>query len=107
MSGSNIILDIVYFIGCVVTIVTVVTVNYNWIFQTLGKAASDTIIIAMDEAAVKRKTIQKSEQIITNAQINKTLHENIIFKETPNNKSLATVFIHKPILILNLLYCTT
>lgn len=41
----------------------------------------------MDEAAVKRKTIQKSEQIITNAQINKTLHENNIFKETPNNKS--------------------
>lgn len=79
-----------------------VTVNYSctgyWIFQTLGKAASDTIV--MDEAAVKRKTIQKSEQIITNAQINKTLHENNIFKETPNNKSLATVFIHKAIFMI-------
>lgn len=78
MSGYIIILDIVYFIGCVVTIVTVVTVN--WIFQTLGKAASDTVV--MDEQLSREKTIQKSEQVITNAQINKTLHENNIFKKT-------------------------
>lgn len=65
----------------------------------MGKADRDTVLLSWMKQLPRENTIQISEQIITYAQINKTLHENV-FIENPNNKSLATVFIHEPIFII-------